>query len=102
MELDPAIKNSAERLRQSSKDLRNGKTGDVHVMSEAISEIGFLLANFVEAQPTTKFVCSQNMKSIREYVDAKVQQGRGFNLPTNITIITAIIAFVGLVLKLWP
>ena len=105
-ELDPAVKDSVDRLRNISKSLQNGSSADTGAIGRAVGDIGFLVANIVESQPPTRRKCDDNRRDMHEKMERRIADvekkasARGINMPTALTIITAIGVFGGVIVKL--
>lgn len=104
-ELDPAVKDSVDRLRKISENLQKGNSGDIEAIGRGVADIGFLVANIVESQPPTGRKCYENRQNILNHVEKQIADvnrktsGRGVNLPTALTIISIVAAITGVILK---
>ena len=88
--LDPAVKDTCDRLRENSRRLQNGNKSDAGDLHRSVADIGFLLATFFEAQPVTKAQCERFHQ---------LRQSRGLHWPAATTIITVVVAIVAIVIK---
>lgn len=100
--LDPAVRDTIERLRAKGDKLTNGNADDVEAIGQAIGELLYLFAHFLESQPPTKAECEIAQRKQHEYVDEQIERlpGRGINWPTALTIITTAALISGTVVKI--
>ncbi len=104
--LEPAVRDTCDRLRKNSQRLQNGQKSDPAAIASAVADIGYLLATFFEAEPTTKADCMSHKHEV-ELMLNKFNQGesrqpmRGINWPTAATIISIVIAILTVVFQVF-
>jgi len=101
--LDPAVKDTVNRLRDNAEKLHNGDNGDIKAIGRLVADEAHLLAAIVETQHMTIHDCheeQEKMKGTFHEIAKEESRGWGINLYTSIVIITGIFTAAGLILKL--
>lgn len=98
--LDPAVRDTIERLRTKGEKLTNGNAADMETIGQAVGELSYLFAHFLEAQPPTKHYCETTQQKLVDYVNDQIKRSRkGIGWPTALTIITATALIAATVVK---